>query len=95
MRGRTSVIVMLLATGAVAGLFLIPLNAALQSESDQGKLGKTIATQNFIDNLGMVAPAPCFHGQPGGRPASGLFLGLAVVVVLVVIGLKVPSSRSR
>ena len=33
-------------SGLVAGLFLIPLNAALQAESHKDKLGKTIATQN-------------------------------------------------
>jgi len=94
-RGRVSVIVLLLATGAVAGLFLIPLNAALQSESDASKLGKTIATQNFIDNLGMVgAGAMVFMANRMNTGSSEIFLGLAVILALVVTGLKVPSRRA-
>ncbi len=90
-RGRLSVIAILLGVGVIAGLFLIPLNAALQSESDQGKLGKTVATQNFIDNLGMLgAGTLLFIGNQAGVTASGLFLLLGVLVALVVIVLKVP-----
>ncbi|HOB98882.1 MAG TPA: MFS transporter [Verrucomicrobiota bacterium] len=93
-RGRLSVIGILLAVGGIAGLFLIPLNAALQSESDQGKLGKTIATQNFIDNLGMLgAGAIVFMGNQAGLTASGLFLLLSALVALAVIALKVPPRR--
>ena len=40
--------------GLMAGLFLIPLNAALQAESHKDKLGKTIATQNGFENLAML-----------------------------------------
>jgi LPLT family lysophospholipid transporter-like MFS transporter len=90
-RGRLSVITLLLLAGGVAGLFLIPLNAALQSECDQGKLGKTIATQNFVDNLGMVAAgAMVFIGNRAGIHASGIFLFLCVLVALVVTALKMP-----
>ena len=45
----------LILIGASAGLFLIPLNAALQAESHPDKLGKTIAAQNFVDNVAMAA----------------------------------------
>jgi LPLT family lysophospholipid transporter-like MFS transporter len=90
-RGRLSVMALLVFVGAVAGLFLIPLNAALQSESDQEKLGKTIATQNFVDNLGMMgAGALVFIGNKAGMTASGIFLFLSVLVALVVTALKMP-----
>lgn len=65
--------------GVAAGLFLIPLNAALQAESDPTKLGKTIAVQNLFDNLGMCfAGAYVFAATKVGLSSSGVFLGLAI-----------------
>jgi LPLT family lysophospholipid transporter-like MFS transporter len=90
----SEVILTLLAAGAVAGLFLIPLNATLQSECHQGRLGKTIATQNFIDNLGMVAAGGLvFGGVKAGLSASGVFLGLSIFVALVGTVLKIPPRQ--
>jgi LPLT family lysophospholipid transporter-like MFS transporter len=84
---------MLIAAGVLAGLFLIPLNAALQSECHQDKLGKTIATQNFVDNLGMVAAGGLvFGGVKAGLTSSGVFLCLAGLVALVVTCLKMPQK---
>jgi LPLT family lysophospholipid transporter-like MFS transporter len=83
------VVLLLVATGIVAGLFLIPLNAALQAESDQTKLGKTIAVQNLGDNLGMLlAGAYVFAGVKAGLSASGVFLGLAVGVAAIAACMK-------
>jgi LPLT family lysophospholipid transporter-like MFS transporter len=89
------VVLLLVATGVTAGLFLIPLNAALQAESNPDKLGKTIAVQNLFDNIGMLlAGAYAFAGVQAGLSPSGLFLGLAIGVVAVVAWLKLsPSSR--
>jgi LPLT family lysophospholipid transporter-like MFS transporter len=76
------VVLLLVAAGVAAGLFLIPLNAALQAESNPARLGKTIAVQNLGDNLGMLlAGAYVFAGVQGGISSSGIFLGLAVGVV--------------
>jgi len=83
----------LIFTGLCAGLFLIPLNAALQAESHKDKLGKTIATQNGFENLAML----CGSGiawldvKIGFNP-SQLFLGLAAFVAIIVIFLKVPEK---
>lgn len=75
---------LLIATGIVAGLFLIPLNAALQAESDPTKLGKTIAVQNLFDNIGMcLAGAYVFAGVKCGLSASGIFLGLTLAIATV------------
>ena len=87
------VVVLLIATGVAAGLFLIPLNAALQAESDPHKLGKTIAVQNFCDNCGMIfAGLFCFASVEAHLSASQVFLGLALVVTLVVAWLRIPAS---
>ncbi len=86
----------LIMIGACAGLFLIPLNAALQAESHPDKLGKTIATQNFIDNIGMVL------GGVGVVAATrvhlntqGVFAALAVFVLAAVWFLKFPELKQK
>lgn len=87
------VVALLIATGLVAGLFLIPLNAALQAESHPDKLGKTIAVQNLFDNLGMLlAGVFVFAGVKAGLSASGVFLGLAVAVTALVAWLRIPTQ---
>ncbi|MDB6113096.1 MAG: arabinose transporter permease [Lacunisphaera sp.] len=83
------VVFLLIAAGVTAGLFLIPLNAALQAESDPEKLGKTIAVQNLGDNLGMLlAGAYVFAAVKLGLSSSGVFLGLALGVTAVVAWMK-------
>lgn len=80
---------MLIVTGIAAGLFLIPLNAALQAESDQAKLGKTIACQNFVDNIGMmIGGGFVFLTIKVGISSSGVFVVLAGLVVVVAMLLK-------
>jgi LPLT family lysophospholipid transporter-like MFS transporter len=86
----------LLIAGAAAGLFLIPLNAALQAESHKDKLGKTIATQNGFENLAMLAGSMmAFFQIKFGFNPSELLLGLAGFVAIVVIWLKIPGKTSR
>jgi LPLT family lysophospholipid transporter-like MFS transporter len=81
---RTYIIVLLLLAGVMAGLFLIPLNAALQAESHQGKLGKTIATQNFIENAAMLGgSALAYFNVTIGFDPSQIFLALAAFIALV------------
>jgi LPLT family lysophospholipid transporter-like MFS transporter len=83
---------LLIGSGFAAGLFLIPLNASLQAESDPNKLGKTIAVQNFCDNLGMViAGLLVFVCVKAHLSASQVFLVLAVMVAGVLGWLKFPA----
>ena len=85
---------LLVGCGIAAGLFLIPLNAALQAESDPTKLGKTIAVQNFCDNLGMViAGLLVFVCVKAHISASQVFLVLAVMVAAVLAWLKFPAQE--
>ena len=73
---RAVAIGLLIVTGLIAGLFLIPLNAALQAESHKDKLGKTIATQNGFENLAMIfASAFAFINVKIGLDPSQLFWG--------------------
>jgi MFS transporter, LPLT family, lysophospholipid transporter len=85
------VMLLLVAAGVAAGLFLIPLNAALQAESDPRKLGKTIAVQNFTDNCGMIlAGLLVFACVKAHLSASQVFLVLAALVTAVVAWLRIP-----
>jgi LPLT family lysophospholipid transporter-like MFS transporter len=79
----------------IAGLFLIPLNAALQAESHKDRLGKTIATQNGFENLAMLCGAVIAYldVRIGFNP-SELFLVLAGFVAVVVFFLKIPPKTS-
>jgi LPLT family lysophospholipid transporter-like MFS transporter len=81
-------------SGLIAGLFLIPLNAALQAESHKDKLGKTISTQNGLENLAMLGGAAiAFLDIKVGFNPSELFLALAAFVFIVVIWLKIPEKE--
>jgi LPLT family lysophospholipid transporter-like MFS transporter len=88
--------VVLILTGLIAGLFLIPLNAALQAESHKDKLGKTIATQNGFENLAMLGGSllACIDVKVGFNP-SELFLALAAFAAIVVVWLKIPGQKPQ
>jgi LPLT family lysophospholipid transporter-like MFS transporter len=85
----------LILTGLIAGLFLIPLNAALQAESHKDKLGKTIATQNGFENLAMLGGGLlAYIDVKVGFNPSELFLALALFAGIVVIWLKIPAKNN-
>jgi MFS transporter, LPLT family, lysophospholipid transporter len=46
--------------GILGGLFLIPLNAAIQAKADLRDIGKIIAIQNFLENGSMLLSAGFF-----------------------------------
>jgi LPLT family lysophospholipid transporter-like MFS transporter len=85
---------MLTVTGLTAGLFLIPLNAALQAESHKDTLGKTIATQNGFENLAMLCGSlvAYINVKKGLNPSELLFV-LAAVVAVVAVWLKIPEKK--
>jgi LPLT family lysophospholipid transporter-like MFS transporter len=91
----TLTISVLTLTGLMAGLFLIPLNAALQAESHKETLGKTIATQNGFENLAMLSGSLiAYMNVKNGFNPSELLLVLAAFVAIVVIWLKIPRKNS-
>jgi LPLT family lysophospholipid transporter-like MFS transporter len=79
-------VVALIVSGLFAGLLLVPLNAALQAETDHSRLGKTVAIQNFCDYLGMLCGAGFlgilihFHCDP-----DGMFVALSAAVFLLAV----------
>lgn len=90
-----AVIAMLMATGWVAGLFLIPLNATLQAESPPEKLGKTIAVQNFCENIGMLGAGGLVAGCVQLKiSAGGVFGVLGLLIFGAVLWLRIPENRA-
>jgi MFS transporter, LPLT family, lysophospholipid transporter len=86
----------LIFAGLMAGLFLIPLNAALQAESHKDKLGKTLATQNGFENSAMLCGSlVAYLDIEIGFNPSQLLLALAVFVALVVIWLRIPAKEPK
>jgi LPLT family lysophospholipid transporter-like MFS transporter len=91
MRLLPAVIVLLVVTGFIAGLFLIPLNAALQAESDPAKMGKTIAVQNLCDNVGMLlAGGMVLACTKAGLSTGQVFAAIGTLVIGVVLWLRIP-----
>ena len=90
---HTVAIAMLIIAGALGGLFLIPLNAALQAESDESKLGKTIACQNFQENVAMcLSSGLVLSGIKAGFTAQAIFVSLAILTGLAALALKIPQA---
>jgi LPLT family lysophospholipid transporter-like MFS transporter len=89
------VALLLVFIGALAGLFLIPLNAALQHESHPERLGKTIAAQNLVDYFGMILAS----GYVGlavqlGLSEAAVFAGLALMLAgVVTLALRFPPAQ--
>lgn len=84
---------LLICAGVISGLFLIPLNAALQDESDHTKLGKTIAVQNLNDNLGMLlAGGMCAGAASLHLSSSDLFIVVAGLLLSVAMVYRIPKK---
>lgn len=80
--------------GIMAGLLIVPLNASLQHETDPTALGKTIAVQNVVDYAGMLVGAGLLGVMTKfGWSAHHAFLGLAVVVVILTLGMKLTTQN--
>jgi LPLT family lysophospholipid transporter-like MFS transporter len=95
-----SVVGVLIAAGIFAGLMLVPLNAALQAESDHSHLGKTIAIQNFVDYLAMLLGAGFLGLLTGfGLGPKTVFVALAAALAALALALRfaknVPSAAAR
>ena len=87
--GIVAAVLLLIAGGMTAGLLLIPLNAALQHESEPAKLGKAIAVQNFTDYCSMLLGAGFMQVLTYfGFGANGIFVMLGVTLAVVAMALR-------
>lgn len=91
--GLGVVITVLVSAGLFSGLLLVPLNAALQSETNPAHLGKTIAIQNFVDYCAMLAGAGFLGALTGaGFGPKEMFVGLAAALALLACALRFGSA---
>lgn len=91
--GFLVIIPALCVAGVMAGLLIVPLNASLQHETDPVALGKTIAVMNVVDYAGMLIGAALLGVMTKfDWTAHQCFLGLAVVVVLMTLGMKLSAK---
>jgi LPLT family lysophospholipid transporter-like MFS transporter len=88
--GLVVVFLVLIVTGCAAGLLVVPFNAALQSETDPAKLGKTVAIQNCTDFIGIAAGAAylSFLSHFDLTPNQDLMI-LGVTVAAITLGFGV------
>ena len=96
--GLAPVVLVLIVTGAAAGLLVVPFNAALQSETDPARLGKTISIQNFTDYVGIAAGAAYLSllSRLGLGPDRVLVvLGATVGVITAAMRLAGPPRGAR
>ncbi|MBS0632166.1 MAG: MFS transporter [Verrucomicrobia bacterium] len=94
--GLTLVVLVLILTGAAAGLLIVPVNAALQSESDPTTVGKTVAIQNFADCIGIAVGAAFlgFLTKQGLNPHQSLMV-LGGIVAAITLALRVVGFDQR
>jgi len=79
-------VALLLVVGFCGGVFIVPMNTVLQ-EKGQRKVGagKTIAIQNFVENLLMLLGVGGYTQiAAGGFPTDGSLIGIAVILALFV-----------
>jgi LPLT family lysophospholipid transporter-like MFS transporter len=92
--GLAAAVSVLFATGAASGLLLIPLNAALQSESDPNTLGKTVSVQAFSDYIGIAAGAGYLSLLTGfGLSPNRIMIALGITVAVVTVTLGTAMTR--
>lgn len=73
-----AIVLLLFIGGLCGGMFMIPLNTIVQQEGVVVGSGKTIAIQNFFENVLMFAGSMFFAGA--------LHLGIGVPFVLLIVG---------
>jgi len=85
--------------GVLGSIFLIPMNAVLQLEGkDRVGSGKTIAIQNFSENLFMVLGVGAFQlGLTLGVPVQLAIVGVAALLggVLLYLRIMIPNLRGE
>ena len=89
----------LFATGVAGGLFVVPVNAALQ-EIGHARIGagRAVAIQNFFQNLAMLLAVALYGAAEAGRvPPVGAMLALGGLVLLasLLISRRLPADQNR
>lgn len=80
--------------GMMGGLFIVPINAALQHQGQESiGSGSAVALQNFFQNLSMLAAVGLYAAASAAKvtPVGALWaLGLAVAALTALISRRLP-----
>jgi LPLT family lysophospholipid transporter-like MFS transporter len=91
-----TIITALILIGVLGGLYVVPMNTLLQEE---GKplvgIGKTIAIQNFIENIFMMVGVGLFKVIRSGDHPMSINLSLTIVSVMFIAIVILLSVRKR
>ena len=94
-----SSLVWLAVAGFAGGLFIVPLNAFLQEHAEPEEKGRLLATNNFLNMIGVVLASGAlylFHDVLGWTPSHILAaLGVLTLVATVYIAWLVPAPLVR
>jgi MFS family permease len=91
----TEAVPLLLVVGACAGFFVVPMNALLQHRGHTLlSAGRSIAVQNFNENLGVLAMLAVYASLTGlGLPLDALIAGFgALVAVTMALVMRWPPA---
>jgi LPLT family lysophospholipid transporter-like MFS transporter len=94
--GLVLVVLVLIVTGAAAGLLVVPFNAALQAETDPARLGKTVSIQSCTDYIGIAAGAAylAFLSRFSLDP-NEVLVALAITVAVITLAFGALSGTRR
>jgi len=89
--------IVLLLTGIAGGIFLVPINAALQDigHTTIGS-GRAVATQNFFQNFAMLVTVGLYTlaAASGVHPVTTVVvLGILILLATVVVALHLPKNN--
>src|ERR1700678_2506468 len=94
-----SSLVWLAVAGFAGGLFIVPLNAFLQERAEPEEKGRLLATNNFLNMIGVVLASGAlylFHDILGWTPSHILAaLGVLTLIATVYIAWLVPAPLVR
>ena len=99
MKTTLSAKIVLLSIGICGGLFVVPLNAAIQAIGQQGiGSGRAVAAQNFFQNTAILLSMGLYSLSVGlgvGSFAAIVALGVLVLIATIWMSLKLPTEKHR
>ncbi|MFC1772143.1 lysophospholipid transporter LplT [Pseudomonadota bacterium] len=88
----------LLLIGVAGGVFIVPINAALQQIGHRGVgSGRAVAVQNFYQNVAMLITVGLYTAAAatGIHPAASIVvLGMSVLVATLAVARRLPAANS-
>lgn len=89
----------LLLAGVAGGMFVVPINAALQEIGHKSiGAGAAVGIQNFFENFAMLAASGLYAMAAGfgaGPVATMLVLGILVILATLIVSINLPPDTGK